>query len=243
MQAPSRSAAIAAELRDEILRGRYRSGDRLPSERELAERFSAHRGAVREALKCLEQLGLTDIRPGGARVCPIEQASLDVVAHLLVLEDPPDSSIVSDVLEVVGGIFSVAARLCAERANDEQRESIQALLLEIEASELPTHERIEQIQRLGDLFVEASGNMVLGLVRRGVNTRFIEVLEESRPRSARPLGLDPDVLHSIGRAIGARDGAGAADAVSRLTHDLRRHALQTIEDEREQLLPSERAQS
>jgi len=243
MQAPSRSAAIAAELRDEILRGRYRSGDRLPSERDLADRFSAHRGAVREALKSLEQLGLTDIRPGGARVCPVEQASLDVVAHLLVLEDPPNSSIVSDVLEVVGGLFSVAARLCAERANDEQRETIYTLLAEIEASELPAHERIEQIHRLGDLFVEASGNMVLGLVRRGVNTRFIEVLEESRPLSIRPLLLDAEVLHSIGRSIGARDGSGAADAVSLLARDLRRHALQTIEDERQRLHPRERTSS
>ena len=48
---PSRSERITAALRDEILRGRYQSGDRLPSERELAVRFDANRGAVREAMK------------------------------------------------------------------------------------------------------------------------------------------------------------------------------------------------
>ena len=42
-QSASRSAAIAAELRDEILRGQYREGERLPSERDLAERFGVHR--------------------------------------------------------------------------------------------------------------------------------------------------------------------------------------------------------
>ena len=32
------------------------------------QRFEAHRGAVREALKQLEQLGVAEIHPGGARV-------------------------------------------------------------------------------------------------------------------------------------------------------------------------------
>ena len=64
---PSRTQQIAAELRDEILRGGYRPGDRLPSERDLSQRFEVHRGAVREALKKLEQLGVAVILPGGAK--------------------------------------------------------------------------------------------------------------------------------------------------------------------------------
>ena len=97
MQSHSRSQQITAELRDEILRGRFRSGERLPSERDLAERFGVNRGSVREALKKLEQLGLTDIQPGGARVTPIEEASLDVIEYLLELDDPPDPMLVDQV--------------------------------------------------------------------------------------------------------------------------------------------------
>ena len=48
------SQEIADTLRDEVLRHRYRSGDRFPSERDLAARFDASRGAVREALSQLE---------------------------------------------------------------------------------------------------------------------------------------------------------------------------------------------
>ena len=44
------SNEIAADLRAEILRGQYRDGDRLPSERDLSARYTASRGAVREAL-------------------------------------------------------------------------------------------------------------------------------------------------------------------------------------------------
>lgn len=62
------SNEIAALVRGEILDQRYREGERLPSERDLAVRFKASRGAVREALSQLEQIGLIDIQPGGARV-------------------------------------------------------------------------------------------------------------------------------------------------------------------------------
>ena len=64
---------IADTLTDEVLSGRYQPGDRLPSERELAARFDVNRGAVREAMKKLAQLGIVDIQPGGARVAPMQQ--------------------------------------------------------------------------------------------------------------------------------------------------------------------------
>ena len=63
----TRSETIAAELRDDILRGQYRPGERLPSERDLAASHSTSRGTVREAVKRLEQLGLADIQPGEGR--------------------------------------------------------------------------------------------------------------------------------------------------------------------------------
>ena len=49
----SRASDIADLLRDEILLGQYRPGERLPSERDLAARFQVNRGAVREAIKTL----------------------------------------------------------------------------------------------------------------------------------------------------------------------------------------------
>ena len=70
---PSRTQEISDVLRDEILRGQYRAGERLPSERDVASRFGTSRGTVREAFKKLEQLGVATIQPGGARAVPIEE--------------------------------------------------------------------------------------------------------------------------------------------------------------------------
>lgn len=55
---------VAVQIEQRILAGDLRSGDRLPTERDLAEQFQVSRTAVREALKILAQKGLVDMRPG-----------------------------------------------------------------------------------------------------------------------------------------------------------------------------------
>jgi GntR family transcriptional repressor for pyruvate dehydrogenase complex len=56
--------AIAGQLIRLIMDGRYKPGDRLPSEFELAAQFKAGRGAVREALKALSIVGLVRVDRG-----------------------------------------------------------------------------------------------------------------------------------------------------------------------------------
>src|SRR5437870_8536637 len=55
---------VAEQIEKRILDGELRSGDRLPTERELAEQFHVSRTGVREAMKILAQKGLVDMRPG-----------------------------------------------------------------------------------------------------------------------------------------------------------------------------------
>src|SRR5260370_26550 len=55
---------VAEQIEKRILDGELRSGDRLPTERHLAEQFHVSRTAVREAMKILAQKGLVDMRPG-----------------------------------------------------------------------------------------------------------------------------------------------------------------------------------
>ena len=55
---------IVGHVRDAILTGRLKPGDRLAPERELVRQFRVGRGAVREAFRILEQSALIRIRPG-----------------------------------------------------------------------------------------------------------------------------------------------------------------------------------
>ena len=218
MSSVSQDSSIAANLRDEILRGQYRCGERLPSERDLAQRYGVHRSTIREAFKRLEQLGVASIQPGGARVAPIEEASLDVIAHLLALDTPPDPEILDQALEAMSGFRAMAARLGAERADASQRTRMIAILDAMMQPELGDEERADLVTELGDCFVEASGNMVLRLMRRGLWPPRARVAAGYSLFSIPPDRAEVEShLSSLARAIGEADGATASEAVYRLS--------------------------
>src|SRR5262245_53241973 len=83
------SQAIVEQVKLLLRQGRLKPGDRLPSERELCERFGVSRVTVREALRVLEAGGLIDIRVGargGAFVTsPTSQQIGEGLADLLNL--------------------------------------------------------------------------------------------------------------------------------------------------------------
>ncbi|MGN7456955.1 FadR/GntR family transcriptional regulator [Paenibacillus pasadenensis] len=60
--------AIAGQLRRLIDDGSVKPGDKLPSARELSERFGVGRSTMREALSALKAMGYIDIRQGGGSV-------------------------------------------------------------------------------------------------------------------------------------------------------------------------------
>jgi len=55
---------IADLLREKIFSGEYQPGERLPTEREMAEMIEVSRSAVREAYHALEMLDIVEIRKG-----------------------------------------------------------------------------------------------------------------------------------------------------------------------------------
>src|SRR5881275_3766773 len=57
---------VFEQLREAILLGRYRPGERLPPQRALAAEMEVNMASVREALGRLEQLRLVDVRHGDA---------------------------------------------------------------------------------------------------------------------------------------------------------------------------------
>lgn len=227
MSTTSQDSSIAASLRDDILRGQYRCGERLPSERDLAERFGVHRSTVREAFKRLEQLGVARIAPGGARVAPIEEASLDVVGHLLALDDSPDPEIVDQTLEAISGFRAMAARLGTERADAAQRARLLEVLDAMTHPGLRSEDYFDLVTELGNCFVEASRNMVLRLMAHGLR------IKHSHTRLGWGLFLDSPSraevevqLARLARAIAAADGALASEAV----YDLSRLFRQTLRE-------------
>jgi GntR family transcriptional repressor for pyruvate dehydrogenase complex len=112
---------VAEQIEKRILDGELRSGDRLPTERHLAEQFHVSRTAVREAMKILAQKGLVDMRPGRGTIVidganAAMQDSIDLVMKLRLGEVGGSNNLVEvrEILEI-----EIAA-LAAARATEEE---------------------------------------------------------------------------------------------------------------------------
>jgi GntR family transcriptional repressor for pyruvate dehydrogenase complex len=121
---------IAEQIEQLILSGKLRSGDRLPTERELAEQFQASRTAVREAMKTLAQKGLVDMRPGRGTI--VIDGTTQAMRHSLGLMMRVGQIGGSDDLVEVREILEPEiAALAASRAGEEHiaalREAVQIM--------------------------------------------------------------------------------------------------------------------
>jgi GntR family transcriptional repressor for pyruvate dehydrogenase complex len=74
---------IAGQIRVELTEGRLRAGDRLPPERELADRFGVSRNTLREALRSLEISGLIALKKGATGGAFVRDSNGDVVVNSL----------------------------------------------------------------------------------------------------------------------------------------------------------------
>ncbi len=112
------SQVIVDQIRMLVREGRLRPGDRLPSERELCERFAVSRVTIREALRMLEASGLVEVRVGargGAFVTtPTSERVGAGLADLLSLSPLTASNVTEARMVIELGLIPLAV----ERATD-----------------------------------------------------------------------------------------------------------------------------
>jgi len=172
---------IAGSLIEDILSGHYRVAERLPSERDLAARFDANRGAVREAMKKLEQIGVIEVQPGGARVKEQSEASLDVLTHMLAQGPLPDAKLVDQILGVVDNLIADAAEWCVDLASDEEIEQIRHRIAPLKDTELDQETRtLARIELLQSIML-TSKNLPLRLITRTLLTQVVPSLRAVHP--------------------------------------------------------------
>lgn len=109
-----------------VRRGELTPGDRLPSERALADQFLVSRNTVREAMRMLEVAGLIELRRGASGGAFIAQADPRRVA--VNISDMLDLSEFSftDLAEARLGVESVVVRLACERRDADDLAALEA---------------------------------------------------------------------------------------------------------------------
>ncbi len=78
---------VVREIQRSLAAGELRPGNRLPPERELAERLGISRPSLREALRVLEAMGIVDRKPGGVAFARASQRTRLATAFAPILAD------------------------------------------------------------------------------------------------------------------------------------------------------------
>nr|WP_240918612.1 FadR/GntR family transcriptional regulator [Rhodococcus sp. 14C212] len=212
-------------LRKAVLDGQLRTGDRLPSETELARQFSVSRPTIREALSALESQGLIRKVPGaggGSFVQAVDHTALgelvqESMHNLLRLGgvDIDEIAMVRQYLEVP------SAKLAAQNRTEQDLEDLHVLLT-------------EQKNRTVDdpMIAELDAQFHITIARMSGN-RILASLVYALHRESEPVGyldLSPDLGRDtfaqhqrIVKAIADQDPDAAEHAITEHLAYLRAH--------------------
>ena len=172
--------------------------------------------SVREAVKRLEQLGLVEVRHGDAMRVTDWRASggLDVIAHVLFAGGDPERSALEDLMEARRLMLVGAARLAAERRDEDQAGRLRELADRIAAAPDTRAAQAIDFAFFSEL-VEAARNVVLVLVMNSIRliyferAEFFTALVEDRERLA-------PIYGRAARAVARHQPGAAARAVAEL---------------------------
>jgi DNA-binding FadR family transcriptional regulator len=216
---------ISEKIRDAILEGRLQVHERLPTEEELAARFSVSRPTIREALKRLAAQNLIRSRRGPTGGTFVNRPTRDearlTVANAASLLVSMGEFALNDIAEAREAIELVCCRLAAERRTTAQLEALAAEIEQQRSDSLSDEEFCASDVRFHRTLVEAAGNPALDFAAAGV----IESLQPAvnlvifRFRDRSQVAGQHERLY---QALRARDSDAAAAALSEYMNALRK---------------------
>jgi GntR family transcriptional repressor for pyruvate dehydrogenase complex len=210
--------AVAEQLRDAILDGRFPAGRKLPPERELAAEFRVNRTSVREAIKVLEGLGLVRVRQGdGVTVRPLVEASLDLLGPMIFHGGRVDASLLGELGEVMQPLLLELARAAIARQRPEHLTALRRLRDAIADEQRDREARYASWRELIVLLADMSANRVWRMLARRTRDFLASTpLAEARRRLRRDPGRIVPVIDAGLAALEAGRTADAVDAIQRI---------------------------
>jgi DNA-binding FadR family transcriptional regulator len=211
IERPRLADTVYAQLLDEIMAGRMSTGDRLPTENQLAQRFAVSRPVVREALQRLQADGVVIARQGSGTY--VQRSPSQRVAELTSEVGLHE---VLQVLELRMAIEELAARLAARNRTDEDLRAIEAARQALgqtlrhgagaKEADYAFHRAIAVASRNGVL-VETLDQLA-ERVKGGMSITLSLTREASEQRRTRVLDEHDRIVHAV--RIGDGDSAAIA---------------------------------
>jgi GntR family transcriptional regulator, transcriptional repressor for pyruvate dehydrogenase complex len=217
---------VVAEIENRLVAGTLKAGDRLPPERQFAEALGVSRGAVREALRILEAIGVVEAGTGSGPTSGsmIVRDSIAGMAMVMRIHLQLASFTLNDLVEVRLQMEGLAAREAAERATSADIAELRSLVEDMRGvhttatfNDLDTafHVRIAQ----------ASGNglaaALMGALREALRQAMVTAFE-GLDDPVTTMGSIADEHAAIVDAIASENADLAAERVTRHIRDFYR---------------------
>lgn len=167
------SELIAQQIKSGIINGTLKPGERLPSERELVERFEASRNSVREAIKILEVSGLLLIKRGSG-IFVTDGKSRSVSDSLLSMLNMGSVSI-NDLTQARIVFEPGTARLACENIQADDFMKLEENISQSSEIVGLGHEAVALNVKFHVLVVEAAHNAIVSLTMR----TLLDVVKEA----------------------------------------------------------------
>ncbi|WP_026478938.1 FadR/GntR family transcriptional regulator [Alkaliphilus transvaalensis] len=171
---------VIHQIQSMIANGDLKSGDKLPSERQLAEELGVSRTSVREALRALQIIGLIEVRQGDGNfikesfdTCLFEPLSVMFMLHQ---SKPQEIVDLRRIIEVE------TATLAAKRITDEEIEELRGIIQELtilsEAEDEKNSVKVDK--EFHYKIARASKNMILLNILNVISALMDSFIEDAR---------------------------------------------------------------
>jgi len=205
---------VLGEIRTALALGRFRAGDSLPRERDLADMLRVSRAVVREAVAVLASEGVLEVRRGRTGgLFVIDRFDNEKGSRALLRENRER---LHQVFEFRLVIESAGARYAAERRTRQELDELGDLVTRMQGlvdQLVDAHDSAKVAE-----FFALDHDFHLGIAHASRNERLAKATLEARVDMFKPVGtvfdhLDPSANHlheQIFRAIAETDGDQAA---------------------------------
>ena len=211
--------SVSKQIQQLIAKRKLKAGDKLPSQRDLAEQLGVGRPAIREALKRLEAMGIVKVQHGKSST--IEKVDLSTimgnVSNLLELA-PID---VLQLLEAKEIVEFKCSELASQRATEKDLTEMKGYLEEMEKNKKNPKVHAEADYLFHFTIVKAADNPFIIEIMKVLGKMIEKAIEET--------AIEDDLIgreramryhRSLYRAIRQKDGKKAAEV-------LHKHSLES----------------
>lgn len=170
---------VIEQIKEMIVSGKLKKGDRLPPERELVEQLQASRASIREALRALQIIGLIECRQGGGNYIreSFENSLFEPLSIMFILQNSKPE----EILELRKIVEVETVVLAAEKITDEELAEIGALIEKLKES--TDEEQSSKLDReLHYKIASSSRNFLVVSILGAVSSLIDSFIKDARER-------------------------------------------------------------